>query len=511
MARAHWLLPDAPYASYAAYSEAMGGRAIEKARTLGPQGVIDVVHRSGLRGRGGAGFPTGVKWRGIANHPCPTRYVVCNAAEGEPGTFKDRFLIRHNPYAVIEGIVIAARTVGATGSYIAIKASFKKEIARLRAALNEMSAVLPEGGVTIVEGPEEYLFGEEKAMLNVIEGEGPFPREADDPPYEHGLFATATSPNPALANNAETLAHIPSIVLHGSETFRAIGTTDTPGTILCTLSGDLARPGVVEVEAGTPLSTLFRQHGGGPRPGRTLRAAISGVSSGVLLADQFDTPADFASLAMLGSGLGSAGFIVLDDSTSIPRVTQAVTRFLYVESCNQCSACKTDLRIASRALDAFFEPGAAAPDLLERVVVGVKHAPQGNRCYLPVEASVLVSSLVRRFRGDFDARGAGKAVNDAVWTIPKIVDYDAENHVFTYDPMQPRKTPTWTYEEPPVPSAPKPVALPKERATGPVHVRLSQDIGHEMLERARLAGTDVHEHVNHILADWLKTQDKHPK
>lgn len=498
----HWLLPSSAHASYAAYCEAVGGNAVQSARSLSPDALLDIIDRSGLRGRGGAGFPTGVKWRAVAKHACPTRYVVCNAAEGEPGTFKDRTLLRKNPYSVIEGILIALHAVEAKGAFIAIKASFKPELVRLRAALEEMRPLI-ESDIRIVEGPEEYLFGEEKAMLNVIEGEGPFPREADEPPYEHGLFSTATSPNPALANNAETLARVPGIILHGAGSFRALGTTDTPGTLLVTLSGDLQRPGVYEVEAGVTLRKLFHEFGGGPRPGRTLRAAISGVSSGVIGAEQFDTAADFASLAILGAGLGSAGFIVLDDATSIPRVTQAVTRFLYVESCNQCFACKADLRLASRALDEIFDPRTANRDLLQRAVLGAKHAPQGNRCYLPVEASVLVSSLVRRFEPDFVARIAAPDTGDAPWMLPKIVDFDEKTRTFSYDTRQLSKQPNWTYDEPQRGEAPASPALP-ERSTGPVPIRLSPEVGHPLAEDATRAGTDIHHHVENILRDWLE-------
>src|SRR5262249_26136580 len=159
-----------------------------------------------------------------------------------------------------------------------------------------------------------------KALLNVIEGEGPLPRDADSPPYEVGLFATAASPNPTLVNNVETYAHVPSIIVHGAESFRAIGTKATPGTVIFTLSGDIARPGVYELPAGIPLRRLFHEVGGGPRPGRVLKAALSGVSSGVITADEFDTKAEFGALLEIGAGLGSAGFIVFDDQTSIPRL-----------------------------------------------------------------------------------------------------------------------------------------------------------------------------------------------
>jgi NADH:ubiquinone oxidoreductase subunit F (NADH-binding) len=470
--------------------------------------VLAEIDRSGLRGRGGAGFPTGVKWRAIHGHRCLTRYVVCNAAEGEPGTFKDRWLLRRNPYATIEGVLIAARVVGAKAVYIAAKASFGTEIGRVRRALEEMRATIDGLPVTIVEGPDEYLFGEEKALLSVIEGEGPFPRMAEAPPYEVGLFATPESPNPALVNNAETFAHVASIMRSGADSFRRLGTNDTPGTILVTLSGDLARPGVYEVGAGVPLRTLFWELAGGPRPGRVLRAAISGVSSGVILAQQFDTLADFGSLALIGSGLGSAGFMVFDDATSIPRVAQAVARFLYVESCGQCSACKVGLEIASRSIDAVFDTERASPEQLERALIGAQHAPQANRCYLPVEGSILIPSLLRRFRDDFEARlaetqrGEGR---DVELPIPKIVDYDAAKHTFTLDALQPLKTSDWTYRVAPDSTAvrPSPPRARPRQPTGPVTVRLAPELASALAALAQAEGRDVDDIINAIVGEWI--------
>ncbi|HVY60299.1 MAG TPA: hypothetical protein VHF22_01545 [Planctomycetota bacterium] len=205
MPRKHWLIPETAYRSYAEYLAAEGGSAVEKARAAAPEAVVDELKRSGLRGRGGAGFPTGIKWASVRAQECPTRYVVVNAAEGEPGTFKDRFLLRKNPYAVIEGLLIAAHAVEAKGAYIGLKASFRPEVERVRRALEEMREVVGRFPVEVYEGPEEYLFGEEKGLLNAIEGEGPLPRAQGYVPYEWGLFATATSPNPAAARAISAL------------------------------------------------------------------------------------------------------------------------------------------------------------------------------------------------------------------------------------------------------------------------------------------------------------------
>jgi len=446
----HSLLGPRPFASLADYRAATGAAAVALARASSPAATLAAVAESGLRGRGGAGFPAGTKWRSIAAHPCPVRTVVCNAAEGEPGTFKDRWLIRHNPYAVLEGLLIAAHAVAARAIYIALKASFEREIARVIDALAELQAagVLGEIPVTIARGPEEYLFGEEKALLEVIEGNDPLPRPADQPPYERGLFATVGSPNPALVSNAETFAHVPSIVRHGAASFRAVGTHDTPGTLLFTVSGDVRRPGVYERPAGITLRELFHDVAGGPREGRTLKAALSGVSVAPIAAERFDTPADFGSLALIGSGLGSAGFIVYDDAVSMPRVAQMAARFLYVESCNQCSACKQGLRTASAALDALFDPKREHSDFLSRARYGALSAPQGNRCYLPAEGAAIIPGLLARFGAEFEEqiRQPGRA--PAPVPIPKIADWNEASGNFVLDERQQGKRPDWTYEPP---------------------------------------------------------------
>ncbi len=504
--REHSLLGDAPYASLRHYREATGADAVALARTRTAEEIVAAIAESGLRGRGGAGFPTGTKWRTIQAHPCPTRYVVCNAAEGEPGTFKDRWLIRHNPYAVLEGVLIAAHVLRARTAYVALKASFAKERARLEAALEELQAAGEVDGVRVALalGPEEYLFGEEKALLEVIEGNDPLPREADRPPYEEGLFATPGSPNPALVSNAETFAHVPSIVRHGPASFRAIGTHDTPGTLLFTVSGDVRRPGVYELPAGIPLRTLFEEVAGGPREGRSLKAALSGVSSGVIPAERFDTPADFGSLALVGSGLGSAGFIVYDDTASMPRVAQMAARFLYVESCNQCSACKHGLRMASHALDAIFDPAQANPLQLAHARYGARSAPQGNRCYLPAEGAALLPGLLARYAKEFDAQLAAPDRAPALLTVPKIVDFDEASRTFVLDERQQAKRPDWTYEPPHAPSASsaRPATAPRDRAH--VGVPLQAELMARLRARAETEGVTVERLIERALEDWLQ-------
>ncbi|MDE2490823.1 MAG: SLBB domain-containing protein [Elusimicrobia bacterium] len=448
MNKPHWLIPEKPYETYDEYLKQYGGRSpVLKAREMAPEAVLDEVLKSGLRGRGGAGFPTARKWATVKSHWCPTRYVVCNAAEGEPGTFKDRFLIRKNPYATLEGMLIACHVVGAKEMFIPAKASFKKELERLRRAKEELAAkgLLDGLKLTIVPGPEEYLFGEERALLQVIEGCPPMPREMHYPPFEKGLFSELESPNPALVSNAESHARVPAIIHHGADSFKALGSKDTPGLIIVTVSGDVRRPGVFEMESGRPLREIFEM-AGGAKPGRTLKAMYSGVTSPVLPASKFDTPADFGSLAKAGSGLGSCGFIVLDDAASVPRVMQGMIRFLYVESCSQCLACKTGLRQASIALDDLCEGRPGTADPLDRALAGVIGAPQTNRCFLPQEAVNLLPGSVEAFRAEFD--DPARTVNAPRYLVPKIKDYDEDKHEFVLDRRVLDKQPDWTYAEP---------------------------------------------------------------
>lgn len=506
MQNPYWLLPREAYGSYQTYLEDTGDNAVVKARSLTPELVLNEIRQSGLRGRGGAGFPTGTKWRTLQTRSCPTRFVVCNAAEGEPGTFKDRYLLRKNPYSTIEGMLIAAHVIGAQHLYIGLKTSFALEIQRIKDALNEFWKMgLLEGlRFTIVEGPEEYLFGEEKALLNVIDGAGPLPREAHYPPYELGLFAKPDSPNPALVNNAETFAHVASIVRNGAANFRAIGTADTPGTCLFTLCGDVSRPGVYERPAGITIRQLLYEVAGGPSQGRDFKVVLSGVATGVIMPDKFDTPAEFGSLHMIGSGLGSAGFIAYCEGTSSPRIAQMVARFLYVESCNQCTACKHGLRTASTTLDKYFSLEGAGEDDFDRALAGAQHAPQANRCYLPVQGSMLITSLMTRFRHEFDALQAGSAEARETVPIPKIKDFNEAIGAFEYDEFQEHKNPDWSYSVPRHP-VPKPAA-PAAASHGPVSIHLAPDVREAFLALARSGSVDLEKQVNDTLRQWLESR-----
>jgi NADH-quinone oxidoreductase subunit F len=456
------LLPVRPFRSLDEYVAAGGGRALAEARAQGGSSVLDELDRAGLRGRGGAGFPAGRKWRSVASGGAALgdRYVVANGAEGEPGTFKDRPLLRTNPYQVLEGLAVAAFVVGAREAFVAVKASFAPEIAALERALREMADanLLGDAPVSLIGGPEEYLFGEEKALLEVIEGNDPMPRWL--PPYVHGLYATtpqegwssgsgtidadADAPvgsNPTLVTNVETLANVPLIVTRGAGWYRTLGTVETPGPLICTVVGDVARAGYGEIEPGTALGEVIDRLGGGVRDGRKVKAVLSGVSNPVLTGAQLDAPVSYEGLAAAGGGLGSAGFIVYDDTRSMVSVARMVSRFLYVESCGQCRACKFGCGEITRQLDEIAQARGDMRDI-GRIGARLLGITDQNRCFLGEEEQRVVASLLRSFPEDFTAELEGAPALEPL-PVPKIVDI--RDGIAIYDDRQMRKQPDWTY------------------------------------------------------------------
>ncbi len=429
-----YLLPAKAIESLDQYLANGGAKALAKALTMPREKIIAEIKKSGLRGRGGAGFPTGVKWASVAHDPCPTKYLVCNGAEGEPGTFKDRYLMRKNPYQLLEGMAIAAYAVNAKKAFLGVKKSFEKEYAGVSRALREMSAraYLGPTPIEIVRGPEDYLFGEEKALLEVIEGGDALPREADFPPYIKGLFVTDPSElNPAVVNNVETLSNVPKIILRGADWFRTMGTKDSPGTMVFTISGHVQKPGIYELPMGTPLRELIENYSGGLWPGRSVKAVFSGVTNAVIMPSGLNTPMDFGSMRGIGSGLGSGGFIVYDNTACMVRVAHKFSEFLFVESCAQCISCKSGTDQATNNLRKLIE-GSGSDIELENVLAGARMAPHANRCYLPVEHSLLIPSIVTNFLPEFVRhynRGC-QSCRDAL--LPKIDDFDESAGVFTY-------------------------------------------------------------------------------
>jgi NADH:ubiquinone oxidoreductase subunit F (NADH-binding) len=445
------------------------GEALTAARALDPNAVTDVVDASGLRGRGGAGFPAGRKWRTVvANRTSalpPT--VVVNAAEGEPGSFKDRSILRADPFRVLEGALIAAHAVGADSVIVATKASFTTEVDRLRAAIAELEAAgwTEPVPITLVTGPVEYLFGEETALLEVIDGRPPFPRiappyrEGVDEMFEHTADATAGSSSaahvelagptgetpapPTLASNLETFANLPGIVRNGADWFRSLGTDDSPGTIVCTVSGDTARAAVAEVELGTPLREVLEQLGGGAHPGHELVAVLSGVANPVIPAAAFDTPLSYDAMRAAGSGLGAAGFIAFDDSRDLVAVAAGVARFLAVESCGQCRHCKDDGLALADLLARLSRSAPAARDA-DELTTRLDLVAEGARCNLATQQQVVIGSILDGYPDLVDAHAGGHAPGADPAPVAELRDVSDGRAVL--EERQLSKQPDWTYE-----------------------------------------------------------------
>jgi NADH-quinone oxidoreductase subunit F len=457
-----FLLPPEPVTSLDTYlATDTGGLGIEAAQRLGPGATIEAIAASGLRGRGGGGFPTGRKWAGIAGQEGTRHYLVCNGAEGEPGTFKDRALLRANPYAVVEGLIVAAFAVAAEEAFICIKRSYEREIAAVTRAVQEFqtAGICSDCTVNIVAGPDEYLFGEEKAMLEVIEGKPPLPRWF--PPYEHGLFASGPQEgweagprgatprpdqsNPTLVNNVETLANVPSILARGADWFRSMGTKDSPGTVVATIVGDVVAPDVGEVELGTPLHAVIDAVGSGLSAGRTVKAVFSGVANPVITARDLDTPVSYEGFEAVGSAMGAAGFIVYDDTACMVDAAYRFSRFLSIESCGQCPPCKIGSSEITQRLQRI-ELGAGDDNDIGAIHAWLDRVTDGNRCYLAVEEQRVVSSVLRNFPEEFASHieGHGCPRSEQRRPMPKLLDLvDGQA---TYDEAFWRKQPDWTYE-----------------------------------------------------------------
>ena len=370
--------------------------------------VIARIKQAGLRGRGGAGFPTGVKWEKVFNHRIPERYFVCNAGEHEPGTFKDRYLLKTNPHLLLEGALIAAHTVKAKAAFIYVNSEYVEEISNLRKAAEQARAhglmgrnVLDTGmdlDIEFVEGQGSYVAGEETAMLESMQGRPAMPRQK--PPFyptDFGLYG-----KPTLVNNVETLCNIPSLLRHGAAWFKQVGTEKSPGTMLFSLSGAVNRPGVFELPMGSPIRTLVYECGGGIPEGRSLKAVFpGGPSFSMLTADQLDTPMDFETLKKAGSGLGSAGVIVVDNQTCMVATALKYGNFFKVESCGQCPPCRMGTINLAAVLQKIEDGEGTDKDLATLLQLSGFVKGRGY-CTVVTGAAVLVESSLRLFRQEFE-------------------------------------------------------------------------------------------------------------
>ena len=464
------ILPARPVRSLDDHLAAGGGRALDAARRVEPAALIDEVDASGLRGRGGAGFPTGAKWRTIAANRSPAlpTTVVVNAAEGEPGTYKDRALLRANPWLVLEGALVAAIAVGATDVVVAMKEGEAAERERVERAIAEMRAAGLPGdiGMDVVTGPRHYLLGEETALLEVVDGRPPFPRIA--PPYRRGVVELVehdedvdsgsglaahvemagpedeTLAPPALVDNVETLANVPGIVVEGAGWFRRVGTERSPGTILATVTGAVRRPGVGEIALGTTVREAIDEIAGGPAPGRPTEAVLNGVSAPPLPPALLDTPLTYEDMAGAGSGLGTASLIVVGEGTDMTAVAAGVAHFLAVESCGQCTPCKADGLAIADALDRLCSGRGGTADV-DAVAKALTTVADGARCNLASQQQAVVGGIVEGWSDDIIRRATGPAEAVTPVLVAEITALDSGE--VTLDEGRRAKQPDWSTDE----------------------------------------------------------------
>jgi bidirectional [NiFe] hydrogenase diaphorase subunit len=378
-------------------------------RELEPREVVEEIVNSGLRGRGGAGFPTGLKWGTVAKSAGPKKYVVCNADEGDPGAFMDRSVLESDPHAILEGMAIAAYAVGADQGYIYVRAEYPLAIERLKTAIKQAKAKGLMGAgvfespfnfnVDIRIGAGAFVCGEETALMMSIEGRRGTPRPRPPFPAESGLWGC-----PTLINNVETFANIAPIIRHGAEWFAGIGTEKSKGTKVFALAGKIKNTGLIEVPMGTSLRTIVEEMGGGAPDGGTIKAVqTGGPSGGCIPADALDTPVDYESLGKLGSIMGSGGMIVMDETTNMVDVARFFMEFCMDESCGKCIPCRAGTVQMHHLLTKIMERKGTQRDLqkLEELCDMVKAT---SLCGLGQTAPNPTLSTLRFFRKEYEER-----------------------------------------------------------------------------------------------------------
>ena len=376
-------------------------------REMKPGDVVDAITKSGLRGRGGAGYPTGLKWGLVARVRSERKFVVCNADEGDPGAFMDRSVLESDPHRVLEGMAIAAYAVGASQGFVYVRGEYPLAISRLQTAIRQ-ARKLGLLGSQIFESPFDFridlrigagafVCGEETALMGSIEGKRGTPRPRPPYPAEHGLWGL-----PTLLNNVETFANVPAIVRNGAEWFAKIGTDKSKGTKVFALAGKIKNTGLIEVPMGTTLRTIIEEMGGGVPGGGTVKAVqTGGPSGGCIPAQALDTPVDYESLAGLGSIMGSGGMIVMDEHNNMVDVARFFMEFCMDESCGKCVPCRAGTAQIHRLLTKVREGRAVAKDLdtLDSLCTMVK---QTSLCGLGQSAPNPVLSTLRYFRQEYE-------------------------------------------------------------------------------------------------------------
>ena len=386
-----------------------GYAALGKVLTeMTPEQVIQLMKDSGLRGRGGAGFPTGLKWEFAAKNKVPQKYVVCNADEGDPGAFMDRSVLEGDPHAVLEAMAIAGYAIGANKGYIYVRAEYPIAVKRLNIAINQAREygllgenIFDTGFNFDIEtrlGAGAFVCGEETALITSIEGNRGEPKAKPPFPANKGLFG-----QPTIINNVETLANIPQIILKGPEWFASMGTEDSKGTKVFALGGKIVNTGLVEIPLGTTLREIIFDIGGGIPNGRKFKAAQTGGPSGGCIPAKFlDTPIDYGNLTRIGSMMGSGGLIVMDDTTCMVDVARFFLDFTVDESCGKCTPCRIGTRRLLEMLDKITSGNGTLEDL-DKMEELCNYIKNNSMCALGQTAPNPVLSTLKHFRDEYEA------------------------------------------------------------------------------------------------------------
>jgi NADH-quinone oxidoreductase subunit F len=392
------------------YLQYGGYEALKKALKMSPDDIIAEVKASGLRGRGGAGFPTGVKW-GFMPKDAPVKYLAINTDEGEPGTFKDRLIVERDPHSILEGVIIAAYAVGANKAFVYIRGEFFLGVKRWVKAISDAyqhgflgQDILGSGfglDVSVHRGAGAYICGEETAMIESLEGKRGVPRSKPPYPAQKGMWG-----KPTIVQNVETLSNIPHIILRGAKWYSSIGTEKSKGIKIFCVSGHVNSPGNFELPLGTPLKEIIFQHAGGVRKGRDIKAIIpGGASTPIISGDWISTPMAFETLQAAGTALGTGAIIVMDETTDMVEVVRRITRFFVHESCGNCLPCRLGGHRMLTLLERLSADKGSRQDIgeleyLARGIYGRSFCPMGTGMVEPV------LSALRLFRGEFEKKAS---------------------------------------------------------------------------------------------------------
>jgi NADH-quinone oxidoreductase subunit F len=405
------ILPDIKDVHKLEVYETHGGySALRKALSLKPEEVTDQVKKSNLRGRGGACFPTGLKWTFMPKQTNKPKYLCVNGDESEPGTFKDRQIFEFNPHLLIEGTIIACYAMGSTTAYLYIRGEYGKWIRMMQKAVDDAYAKGYIGKnilgtdfsteLVIHKGAGAYICGEESALMNSIEGERGYPRVKPPFPAQYGLWGC-----PTTINNVETISNVPIIINRGWEWYSKIGAPKHPGPILVGVSGHVNKPGVYEMPTGVPLLEIIYKYAGGIPGNKAIKAVIPGGSSTpILRGDQLEGVCmDADSMKAAGSAVGTAGLIVMDEETDLIQVIARISKFYHHESCGQCTPCREGTGWLHKILDRFVAGQGTMKDI--DLLMEVANNIEGNTiCALGDAAAWPVQSMIRRFRDEFERR-----------------------------------------------------------------------------------------------------------